>query len=424
MRENVEHRTGLQNWADWAGDVARAAVVPEGRDLVLWATDVVRDFYGDQWFARHALMRSIPVMSVRDWPLSSPLALVRLIERAARIAVAPPQVRECLAEGPNGIRRSRGGAPFHHLDVVLEVVGLALRDGWSVAAEEQTADGRYPDLRVAKGTMSYSIEVTRQGLDREFLRLDRQSSLLHDRLAAIELTHPVESVVSVVRELADEEVSCFLAEVQGAAAATAADKTSRTVDLGYASVTTYPRGERPEHASIFKGPLLGGDMWPRFAQRLRDKAARTSGAGRTWLRIDEVGGLLSLTPAGQMPIDQQLALVSANIRSELSDFSHICGVILGHGAEPDWYPSRPQPTIQDASGAIALERRLPGGRRRRTFAVAVGTYSKVAVPDHLALRPADWYGSESGWLAWALNLLRKPSVTRLVTGEAARALIP
>jgi len=424
MRENVERHAEFDNWADWAGDVARAAVVPEGQDLVRWAIDVVRDFYGDQWLARHALMRAIPVISLRDWPLSSPLALVRLIERAARIAVAPPLVRERLAEGPNGIRGSRGDAPFHHLDVVLEVVGLALRDGWSVAAEVEAADGRYPDLRVTKGTMSYSIEVTRQGLDREFLRLDRQSSLLHGRLAAIELTQSVESVVGVVRELTDEELWCFLAEVERASAATAADGTSRTVDLGYAFVTTYPRGGRPELASIFEGPLLGGDMWRRFARRLREKAARTSGAGRTWLRIDEVGGLFSLTPAGQMPLDQQLALVSANIRSELGDYPHICGVVLGHGAEPDWHPNRPQPTIEDASGAVALERRLPGGRRRRSFAVPVGTDSRVVVPDHLALQPADWYRSESGWLAWALNLLGKPSVTRLVTGEAARALIP
>lgn len=424
MRENREHRTELENWADWAGDVAQAAIAPQGRDLVHWAIEVVRDFYSDQWFARHALMRSIPVMSLCDWPLSSPLALVSLIERAARIAIAPPQVRERLAEGPNGIRESRGDAPFRHMDVVLEVVGLALRDGCSVVAEAETAGGRYPDLRVTRGTMSYSIEVTRQGLDREYLRLDRQSSLLCQRLTAIELAQRVESVVRVARELADEELSGFLTDVARASASTAADGTSRTVDLGYASATIYPRGRRPAQAAIFEGPLLGGDMWPRFARRLREKAARTSGAGRTWLRIDEVGGLFRLTPAGQMPLDQQLALVSANIRSELDDFPHICGVVLGHGAEQDWYPNRPQPTIDDASGAVALERRLPGGRRRRTFAVPVGTHSRIVVPDHVALRPANWYGSEPGWLTWALNLLEKPSVTRLVTGEAARALIP
>jgi hypothetical protein len=48
----------LTCWADWAGPVERAAVVPEGRDLVTWATEEVTDFYGDDWFARNAERRA------------------------------------------------------------------------------------------------------------------------------------------------------------------------------------------------------------------------------------------------------------------------------------------------------------------------------------------------------------------------------
>ena len=51
---------------------------------------------------------------------------------------------------------------------------------------------------------------------------------------------------------------------------------------------------------------------------------------------------------------------------------HIEGVVISHGAEPDWVPQRRRHgVVEQATGAATLERRLPGGRRRRTFVIPV-----------------------------------------------------
>lgn len=92
----------LSSWADWAGPIERTAVVPEGRPLVEWAVDQVAGFYGDEWLRRQAAARCVPVMTLADWPLSSPAAVIRLIERAAQIAILGDQLRHQLADGPEG----------------------------------------------------------------------------------------------------------------------------------------------------------------------------------------------------------------------------------------------------------------------------------------------------------------------------------
>ena len=126
-----------------------------------WATDVVADFYGDEWFAECARRRSVPVMSsLYDWPLSSPVALVRHIERAARIALLPEDVRI----GPmvaNGIRRSASLDEFDHLDVVLEVIGFAIRDRWRGESEVATTDGHLPTC-ASPGAVSRTLSRSRR----------------------------------------------------------------------------------------------------------------------------------------------------------------------------------------------------------------------------------------------------------------------
>lgn len=413
----------LTCWTDWAGPVERSAVVPKGRNLAKWAVGVVAAFYGDEWFAAHAIRRSLPVMSLYDWPLSSPVALVRLIERAARIALLPVEVRGVLTEGLNGIRRSRDSNDFDHLDVVLEVVGLGLRDGWSVESEVPTQDGRLPDLRLTKGSMSYVIEVTTQGTDREFRAIDRQSDAVFARQTAVELRYKVECVTRESRLLNDEELGQFVLGMDEAACSVDEHGKPNELDLGFASVVVYPAGKRPE-GPIHEGPMLARDLWPRFAQRLRQKAEATSRAGPSWIRIDESGGLLMLTSAVHWSLDQQLGALRKNVVVELNGYHHIGGVVISHGAEPDWIPQRRERGVTEpATGAVALERRLPGGRRRRTFVIPVHQRSGIVLPDHLVLQPVRWYDDEGRWLDWALKTVGQPSITKLVIGELARHLI-
>jgi hypothetical protein len=171
--------------------------------------------------------------------------------------------------------------------------------------------------------------------------------------------------------------------------------------------------------------MLQRDLWPRFAARLHQKAKATSQAGLSWIRIDEGGGLLLLTPAVHWSIEQQLTTLRQYVHGEITSYPHIEGVVISHGAEPDWSPQRPRHRIvEQVSGALALERRLPGGRRRRTFVIPRDHGQRLIFPDYLTLNPDRWYDHEASWLDWALNRVRQPSVTRLVVGELARSLVP
>jgi hypothetical protein len=170
--------------------------------------------------------------------------------------------------------------------------------------------------------------------------------------------------------------------------------------------------------------MLDGDLWPRFATRLRTKAEQTMGSGRSWIRIDEGGGLLALTQAYHLPIEEKLGWLMHNTAIGLADFQHVEGVVISHGAEPDWNPMANLAGVTErVSGSAVIERRLPGGRRRRTYLVRLDR-GGIVLPRHLLLDPGSWYGGEDRWLDWALNYLGKPSIQTLVQGESRRELLP
>ena len=105
------------------------------------------------------------------------------------------------------------------------------------------------------------------------------------------------------------------------------------------------------------------------------------GSGRSWIRIDEGGGLLALTQAYHLPIEEKLGWLMHNTAIGLADFQHVEGVVISHGAEPDWNPMANLAGVTErVSGSAVIERRLPGGRRRRTYLVRldrVGSCSHV-----------------------------------------------
>lgn len=414
----------LSSWADWAGAIERAAVVPEGRPLVEWAVDQVTGFYGDEWFRRQAAARRVPVMTLGDWPLSSPVAVIRLIERAAQIAILDDQLRHQLADGPRGIRHSDNSTEFDHLDLLLEVIGLAHRADWNVEVDVPTDRGTIPDLRVTKGTMRYTIEVTIRSADRRARDLDRQHFRIGDLVSTAEREFGVELSVAIHQLLDVEALEDLSAEVFGVARRCEETGRHQDFDVGIASGTAYPSGERPPDVFLLTGPVLGDDMWPRFAERLHTKAQRTEGAGLTWIRIEEYTGLLMLTPAAHWTPEQQLAALQQNIVAELHPYNHVRGVVMSTGAAADWIPSRREFGVRDPrTGADFQERRLPGARRRRTFTIPVPSGPELLLPPHLALEPASWYGGEGAWLDWALQQLGQPLPARLVEGELARRLI-
>lgn len=410
-----------QDWLAWGAVGNEEWLGDEGRKAVAWATDVVADFYGDEWYRRNLERGSHPLLSVYDRPTYGPVATMRHIERAARVELLPDDVKATLAAGPNGIRSSCKEEDFDHLDVVLEVLGLASRDGWRVASEVATAGGRLPDVYIDRHDgCGYSIEVTTQGFDARTRRAQEQDEAVSGALRMIEARFRVECTGKTVRLLAEGEIREFITALEKAAARTADEGRPHSVDVSFAWATVYPPGHRPAGTS-YEGPHLRQDLWPRFSQRLRSKAEQTEG-GRGWIRIEEGGGLLQLTSMYNRSPPERLELLRSATARALADYPHVGGVIVSHGAGPDWTPTRRPANLSTPGGSAYVEQRLPGMRRRQSYILNLDRPG-LLLPPRLLLDPARWYRSEDSWLYWATQQLGIPQPTLILSGERRRGLL-
>jgi len=410
-----------RDWRDWAAIDDKEWLGEEGRRAVAWATEVVADFYGDAWYRRNLKSGTLPLLSPYDRPTSGPAATIRHIERAARIELLPDDVKTQLASGPNGIRSSLNGEEFDHLDVILEVIGLALRDGWKVACEITSASGKLPDVFIHRLGCGFTIEVTTQGFDRQTRLVQAHDDALRDALCNIERRYAVECYAKMVRLPDEDESRAFLAAVEQAARRFVAVGRTQTVDLDFATATVSPRGQRPPGAS-YEGPAIRQDMWPRFARRLQTKAQQTLGRP-AWIRIDEGGGLLHFTSMYHRRPPERLELLRSATAAALTDYPHVQGVIISHGAGPDWIPTQRPADVRLRGGSAYIEQRLPGDRRRQSYILNLHRQS-LLLPPRFLFQPADWYLTEGSWLDWAARRLDRPRATQIVVGEYRRCLLP
>jgi hypothetical protein len=413
------HRDELICWADLIESAdAHSKAVAAVKDNVKWAFEEIAGFYGDQWFAYRAKTRCLPAAILHEFFLSGPASIAGLLERAARISLLPQEVRAQLTDGTNGIRNSKILSDFDHLEIVLEIIGLAVRAGWQIECEVPTSRGNYPDVRLTRGTMSYVIEVTVQGSNRKSRELDVQCSRLIDVQHNIENKHRVHCTIKLMRVISEQEYEKFVVELDKMAKICATSQKYVSFDFGFASAVVYSTAQRLNGQRIFQGPQLNDDLWPRFAERLRTKARHTIDAGLTWIRIEDHAGLLLFTPAGQMSIDNQLRLLQDNVAKELRDFDHVRGVIISDGAGIDPLHDQPELNVVDeATQAVAVVSQRPGGKRRRTFVIPIKRSSLLLPSSDLALDADRWYKEERGWLDWALITLGRPFSIHLIADE-------
>lgn len=100
--ERAVHAAGRPTtWAEWAYFDGDPAVTGPGSDVFEWALDVTARFYSDEWFAQSINCFDCLVMNISDWPLRNPPAVVRFLERAARLHLMPTEARARLRPSPS-----------------------------------------------------------------------------------------------------------------------------------------------------------------------------------------------------------------------------------------------------------------------------------------------------------------------------------
>lgn len=197
----------LRHWSDLSQFAIGSNAGETTLSVFNWAIQTMADFYGDEWFETMANKRRLPFSSIWDRPLTNEIATTIFIERAVRIALLPAALRDDLAAE---VRTHCDLNFFDHLDIVLEVAGLALRDGWQPETCPKLASGRTPDLRLTRPGMQYTVEVTTCGLDRETINADAFQRQFLWKILTLEEKCGVELVTEGSAPALDERTEAYL----------------------------------------------------------------------------------------------------------------------------------------------------------------------------------------------------------------------
>src|ERR1039457_1993677 len=141
--KHVEHEMTWDWWAKCSDDTV---VAPEGRQVLAWAVNVIRGFFGESWLAANVEQFGYAPLRAADWwPLTNFRIIVRILELAARIALVTGSsaVSELMHEAKAVYAtRELTGKKFQHLLLTLETAACAVLNGGIVSYEEAGISGR------------------------------------------------------------------------------------------------------------------------------------------------------------------------------------------------------------------------------------------------------------------------------------------
>lgn len=406
-----------RSWKELVYFSGEPAVSSVGAEVLAWAIATVRDFYSDEWFSAAIDRMDSPVMNPWDASLTNSSAIIRFVERACRVALLSENNHQVLAPPV-----SMTAEEFFHMELILEVHGLARRAGWSVIAEQELTSARKPDLTVEQLGKRFLVEMTVQGKSRAVRRSEEFSDVLSSLTFATEHEFGVVTHTRATRVASEGEIREWSAQLRSVSRLVSVDRQPREIQVHGLHTTIVPETEG--QGRTYEGSLVAEDAWSRFAVRLVDKAEQTSGGPRTWIRIDEVGGLILMTQAAWLPPHEQLHALQHNLEITLEPHPHVAGVLISLGAGPDWNSRTPEFSYFEEpnnpwEAPVVIERRLPGARRRRTFAIPLTEGRRLHLLPGSGLPLGHWYSSESTWLGWALNELNLSPLEDILSSDSS-----
>lgn len=397
----------LATWKDWVYLPGLGFEEPGDKVLLDWSIDVLRDFFTDDWLTNVVHGGTI---ELKDSPMTGPVSYAQHLERATRIACLPPGVRDQLATGTNGIRSSTDSRDLLHLDLVLEVLGLAAVDGWCLDVERPTGHGKYPDIVISKGDETVVIEVTTRGFDRETNQANTQFDAMITEKSQILAELNVTCSFEFTRLLLDKELCDFrkLMWTVARQAITYSSLMRESTEFGW--IEAKPPGTAPGTNGFHsRGPATGEKQVDGLQMRIKEKAEQTRGENPAWIRLDDYGGILAGWQLAGYSLAKQAAALTQLIAPTLKGYDHIAGVWITDGAQ-----LYPDPTKHNEayhlvpSNSLAFSRGLPGYRRRRSFCITGPHSPKREGFVDIGHPISSWYRDEPSWLARALAGLGLP----------------
>jgi hypothetical protein len=299
------------------------------------------------------------------WAIGHSAAYFELIELALWLEALCDY--EGFADLLRSLRRDPREDVVPHLRLELEVGALAAAAGYGVRFERPITD--------STKTSDIMIDVDKD----ESLLVEARVILQDDRAVAINrfTDRAFPGIRAICAEYAMEcsgDLTEVLDDLQLAELLNAVETHARLVKAGgvtprlllHGAALQVGRGAALDKG--LRGPALTGDLWPRIADRLDQKARQTEGAQNVWLRICALQGLWLFTHWASLPLAEKLATMRHNILSQLSDHPHVDGVVISSASA--W----PQGTIipdeyEDEFGGHALRCAIPPMMARETLII-------------------------------------------------------
>jgi hypothetical protein len=376
------------------------------REVGLWAIDRLSERLGEDWPER-AWKKNGRLPAGMAWAGSHTAAYVELIELALRLELLCD--REGFADVCRPLKRDPREDQIPHLRLELEVGTLAARVGCGVRFERPIPDSsKTSDIIIdLEDGQSLLVEARVLLPDERSVDISRFTDEAFESIRLTCQKYEVECSGEMTELLDEEKFAELLDAVETQARLVRAGAIAPPVRLHGANLQVTGRGAGPGKGLY--GPALSGDLWPRIADRLDQKARQTEGAQNVWLRICALQGLWLFTHWANLDLPGKLATMRQNMLSGLSDHPHVDGVVISSASA--W----PQGTITDDQYNVdacgyALRRHIPPIMARETLIVPLNAGAQTT--SHARI----WrglYDSEPEWLDYALGKFDLPAVAEI-----------
>jgi|SRR5271154_1308549 len=376
------------------------------RTVGLWAVDRLQERLGEDWppqtYEKHGLLPGGMALAI-----GHTVAYFELIGLALWLEV----LSHCdgIADVCRPLKQDPRDDVVPHLRLELEVGALAMAAGYGVRFERPIPDSlKTSDITIALNKDESLLVEARVVLqDDRAVAINRFTDKAFPGIQKICSRYEVECSGDLSEVLDDSKLVELLDNIEAHARLVKTGCVAPPLILHGASLQVSGRGTAS--AKGLRGPALTGDLWPRIAGRLDQKARQTEGAQNVWLRILALQGLWLFTQWASLPLADKLATMRQNILSQLSDHPHVDGVVVSSASawpqgtiEPDEY--------EDGLGGYALRCAIPPMMARETLVVPLHTDPDTTRYAHVW---RDLYASEPDWLDYALMRFELPSVTEI-----------
>jgi hypothetical protein len=373
-------------------------VNPARRQATLWAIDQLEKHMGRDWLERY-WEASGHVPEEVNLGRAHVAALGGLLELALRLQLLAG------AQGLGGVRKEMRSDlrddRRRHAALQLEVGGLAMRSGATVALENRTSKDAPPsDVVMHCGEAALRVETFAIILDQH----SQEGRAYWDHMTRAIMRISMQLNVNVAGDLGGrlqkEDAAELLRRIEAAAQVVADTGREAPVVFHEAHLRVLPPGTSSYE---LRGGVETSQGWPRVEARLLQKAAQAARAGGGWLRADLMDGTWQFTPWAHASLHGKLNEIGKLVKPALARVDGVAGIVLSSGAcvAQGRFPGLSTRTTDRCYGFV---RPLPGHRVRETMIIPVTTAGQSEADIWAQL-----YNTESTWLDWALSQAGLPA---------------